>query len=126
MLTNEELHEIRGSAFALKSMTESEQIQIIDELLTIRSLRDAGDDEIYGRAGEVKKWTDLLLKQYIWQHLNIKGQVLVQDVATFTKEIADFAIARGQQLREAREEIERLDQVVQKLKDNFGEMEVGP
>lgn len=100
--------------------------EAVDELLALRSLRDRGDEGINGRAGDIKKWTDLLLEKYVWQHLDIEGQVLVMDVATFAKEIADFAIARCKQLREAREEIERLDQVVQKLKDNFGEMEVGP
>lgn len=100
MLTNEELEKIvkRDPCF-----NGIEIGKMARELLALRSLRDAGDEEVERLTNE------------------ILYQLRTSDIA----KLRDTAIARGQQLREAREEIERLDQVVRELKDNFGEMEVG-
>lgn len=122
MLTNEELNAINRnleSHLGLFSDAEMDRDQktyctfrpselrntkeAIDELLTLRSLRDAGDEEVKSLANEI--------------------QYQLRTVDIF--KLSDIAIARGKQLREARDEIERLDQVVRELKDNFGEMEVG-
>lgn len=82
--------------------------EAIDELLALRSLRDAGDEEVDRMLAGISN--DALLSR------GVKETFVI---------LRHTAIARGQQLREAREEIERLDQVVRELKDNFGEMEVG-
>lgn len=111
MLTNERLKEIAES-YPRLGLTETELKSIAAKL---SQLREAGDDE-------VKELYSNAVRIALYSTSASDRKIAVRDIAN----LRDVAIARGKQLREAREEIERLDQVVRELKDNFGEMEVGP
>lgn len=72
----------------------------VAELLSLRSLRDAGDEEVELIADEL---TAIISEMEDGTAIN----VLVH-ANGLARKLRDIAITRGQQLREAREEIERL------------------
>jgi len=123
MLTNERLEEIRGSAIALKSMTESEQTQIIDELLALRSLRDAVDEEVdtdgLRECLEQRKTLYVIARDFAKSTETRNAAKDVVDLVDVCEKLHRIAIARGQKLREAREEIERLKRETETLKGYF-------
>jgi predicted RNase H-like nuclease (RuvC/YqgF family) len=120
MLTNEDLNSINRnleSHLGLFSDAEMERDQktyctfrpselhstkeAIDELLALRSLRDAGDEEVERLTNE------------------ILYQLRTSDIA----KLRDIAIARGQQLREAREKCEHKSQQVDSQVSIVSEMQ---
>lgn len=95
----ERLYALKGSPLALKSMTETEQLQIIDELLARREVAGATDTEVEGLHGVV---------QYFLTNSYLEGED-IDDRTTAqmgNDKLRAIAITRGQQLREAQAEIE--------------------
>lgn len=110
-LTKEELTECQK----LWGGTDCLAGKMVAEIL---SLRESGDEEVESQHGIV---------QYFLNNNYLEGDDVDDRVTArmSNDRLRDIAITRGQQLREAREEIERLNLIVCELKDNFGEMEVG-
>lgn len=77
-------------------------------LAELTAIRGARDEEVNGRAGDIRNWTDTLLKKYVWQQLDIEGQVMVKDIASFAKEVAEFAISRGRERDAALRQVKEL------------------
>lgn len=89
----ERLYALKGSPLALKSMTETEQLQIIDELLARREVAGATDTEVEGLHGVV---------QYFLTNSYLEGED-IDDRTTAqmgNDKLRAIAIARGQQLQE--------------------------
>lgn len=102
-LTNERLKELKSNAFALKSVSEAEQIQMIDELLAIR---EAGDDE---GIRELRYKVDSTVPESPEESAALDA-------------LENAAIARGQQLREYEEENTRLEQDIARLKAEYADL----
>lgn len=119
-MTNERLKEIAESHPRL-GLTETEWKSIAAELLRwreTRAMRDVGDEEI-------RELNHNLLKR--------------RCPSVWVCRLRDIAIARGQTRTDAvnkaaewakeceqlQAEIERLNQIIRELKDNFGEIEAG-
>lgn len=92
-LTNKRLEEI---ASGQNTVSIPEAVELARELLTLRTLRDAGDEEVEQMKGMIRKC--------IYGIPDSEGKI----ARDMLDNIVDIAITRGQQLREAMEEIERL------------------
>ena len=141
MLTNERLNNINKNLeehLGLFSDAEMERDQktyctfrpselhymkeAIEELLQLRELRDAGDDMVRQLEEDCFNGAD---------HCGVSTDAV--------RELARVAITRGRTRTDAvnkaaewakecealEEEVERLNQIIRELKDNFGEMEAG-
>lgn len=88
--------------------------KIVDELLALRTLRDAGDEEVD------KLFVNAMHAIGVDESVNPEG---CKSSQRSLEELHCAAITRGQQLREAREEIERLKGCLKKSNDGFEEHE---
>lgn len=129
---------------AVDTLDGNDVAEIIDELLALRSIRDAGDEEVEklrhtiadlgpSLAGEADRLRDIAISRgQELREAREELERLKEEMETSVSEAEERANERGRQIAtltaerdEAWKEIERLNQVVQELKGNFGEMEVG-
>lgn len=116
-LTKEKLEEHAENGTYYRSLSDEELQSMARELLALRTLRDAGDEEVEKISVEmeacfVAQNDDVLLTG----EERSDAQSTLIDLA---RQIRDIAITRGQQLREAREEIERLKGEYASLESNW-------
>lgn len=108
MLTNERLKEIKGNPLALKSMTEAEQLKIIDELLTLR-------EAVAPQMAEV----DVLLKEWSSHSSNLSVEQVIWSDRMFSA--LRRAIASEESQRKRAEDAENNCEMYEAMKEGFAE-----
>lgn len=99
-LTTERLEEMKSNVFSLKSISEAEQIAMIDELLSLRTAAAPGDEEV------------LYLRAVVCNGIWSKDKRDHEEADKAIDRIVSKAVSLRNELRSAREEIERLKESV--------------